>query len=125
MNIKRIVPNIPCQNMEQSRDFYIALLGFEVGMDMGWIITLVSPQQGMLQLSLLDTAIPVPEQSQFSLNTQFSLSIEVEDVDAAYVKALALGIPVVYPITDEPWGVRRFHITDPGGLLLNILSHIS
>jgi hypothetical protein len=25
--------------------------------------------------------------------------------------------------TDEPWGVRRFHLGDPRGTLLNALSH--
>ena len=27
------------------------------------------------------------------------------------------------PLTDEPWGVRRFFVREPGGLVLNILGH--
>jgi hypothetical protein len=29
----------------------------------------------------------------------------------------------VHPLTDEPWGVRRFFVRDPSGKVLNILSH--
>jgi hypothetical protein len=29
----------------------------------------------------------------------------------------------VHPLTDEPWGVRRFFVRDPSGSVLNILSH--
>lgn len=51
------------------------------------------------------------------------LSIEVSDVDAVSRRAKCLGLPIAYPLTDEPWGVRRFHLRDPAGKLLNILSH--
>jgi hypothetical protein len=29
----------------------------------------------------------------------------------------------VHPLTDEPWGVRRFFVREPNGKVLNILSH--
>ena len=52
------------------------------------------------------------------------LSIEVDDVDKLYVRANEMGCRVVYDLTDEPWGVRRFFIADPTGKLLNVLSHL-
>ena len=33
------------------------------------------------------------------------------------------GLQVVYPLTTEPWGVRRFFVQDPGGTIINILAH--
>ena len=35
----------------------------------------------------------------------------------------ARGYSIVYPLTDEPWGVRRFFTRDPQGLVINIVSH--
>ena len=35
----------------------------------------------------------------------------------------AAGFAVEYGPADEPWGVRRFHVRDPFGRLVNILSH--
>jgi len=33
------------------------------------------------------------------------------------------GDTIVYPVTEEPWGVRRFFAADPDGHVINILSH--
>ena len=46
-------------------------------------------------------------------------------VDAAHAEAVRRGLRVVYPLTDEPWGVRRFFVEDPGGTVVNVLAHIT
>jgi lactoylglutathione lyase len=51
------------------------------------------------------------------------LSIEVDTLDKVHAEMTAAGFAVVYPLTDEPWGVRRFFVRDPFGRLVNILSH--
>jgi len=86
-------------------------------MDMDWIVTLVSPGSPTAQISLGRAAVPSAPQS------QLSLSIEVADVDAAHAQAKARGVPIIYPLTPEPWGVRRFHVTDPNGVVINVMSH--
>jgi hypothetical protein len=43
MSIRRVVPNIASDQLEPSRDLYVGLLGFQVAMDLGWILTVVSP----------------------------------------------------------------------------------
>jgi uncharacterized glyoxalase superfamily protein PhnB len=32
---------------------------------------------------------------------------------------------IVHPLTDEPWGVRRFFVRDPTGVVVNVLGHRS
>jgi predicted enzyme related to lactoylglutathione lyase len=117
MSISRVVPNITSENVEQSRKFYTGFLGFQVAMDMGWIVTLASPSNPTAQISLLRGTGSAPPLA------QVSLSIEVADVDAVHAKAVELGLPIVYPLTTEPWGVRRFHVTDPNGVVINVMSH--
>ena len=51
------------------------------------------------------------------------VSIEVDDVDAVYERALAAGAEIVYPIADEEWGLRRFFVRDQNGAVLNITEH--
>ena len=118
MTIRRVVPNISTDRLDESRKFYAEFLGFEVAMDMGWIVTLVAPGNPTAQVSLLRAGTPVPPPQ------SLSLSIEVADVDAFHAKAVAQGVPVVYPLTTEPWGVRRFHVTDPSGVVINVMSHV-
>ncbi|VTR94692.1 glyoxalase bleomycin resistance protein dioxygenase : Uncharacterized protein OS=Leptolyngbya sp. PCC 7375 GN=Lepto7375DRAFT_1487 PE=4 SV=1: Glyoxalase_2 [Gemmata massiliana] len=37
------------------------------------------------------------------------------DVDAAHALAVSHGMTVTQPPTDEPWGVREFHLRHPDG----------
>jgi uncharacterized glyoxalase superfamily protein PhnB len=46
-----------------------------------------------------------------------------DDVEAAYEDAQQRGLEIVYPLTTEPWGVRRFFVRAPDGNVVNIVSH--
>jgi predicted enzyme related to lactoylglutathione lyase len=115
MSILRVVPNIKSAHLDESRKFYTEFLGFDVAMDMGWIVTFVSPTNPTAAVTLLqepDSVLPHPQ-----------ISIEVSDIDATYANAVAGGLEIVHPLTDEPWGVRRFYVIDPNGIVINIMSH--
>ena len=114
MSIRRAMPDIRSEAMEGSRDFY-GLLGFEEVMNHGWVMTLASPSNPSAQVTFMShdkTAPVVPD-----------LSIEVDDVDAAYAAMRGSGADVVHPLQDEEWGVRRFFVRDPNGRVVNVLSH--
>ncbi|MFK8911131.1 VOC family protein [Streptomyces sp. YS-3] len=114
MAVRRVVPNIRAQAPARSREFY-GLLGFEEVMNHGWIMTLASPSAPTAQVSLMSedrTAPVVPD-----------LSVEVDDVDAAYAAVRASGAEIVHPLQDEEWGVRRFFVRDPDGRVVNVLAH--
>jgi hypothetical protein len=32
--------------------------------------------------------------------------------------------PIVCPLPDEPWGLRRFFVSDPNGAIINITQHL-
>ncbi len=115
MTIRRAVPDIRCDDFDASRDFYVGVLGFEIGMDMDWVLTFVSPSNPTAQVILIrnDASAPVDPQ----------ISVEVDDVDAVHAEALRQGVEIVHPLTDEPWGVRRFFARDPNGIVVNVLSH--
>ena len=116
MKVRRVVPDIRSKRMDESRAFYVDFLGFSVGMDMGFITTFVSPGNPTSQISVLHddgSSALLP-----------NVSIEVEDVDKVYADATDRGLEIAYPLTDEPWGVRRFFVVDPSGTVLNIMSHI-
>ncbi len=117
MNIRRIVMDIQSNNFEENRNFYENLIGLEVGMDLGWIMTFGSTSNPTAQLTIIkkDQTAPVNP----------TLTIEVEDVGAVYAKAIKMGFNIVHPLTDEPWGVRRFFVVDPNGQVVNIMSHIA
>jgi predicted enzyme related to lactoylglutathione lyase len=118
INILRIVPNLYSIDIEKSRQFYIDFLDMELVMDMTWILTFASKDKSNLQISILQ----FDKKSKLD-NTATFLSIEVSDVDALYERAKKLKCDIVYPITDEPWGVRRFFVKEPNGATINLLAH--
>ena len=48
------------------------------------------------------------------------MSIWVDDVDAVHERALAEGLEITHPPTDEPWNVREFHVRHPDGHVFRI-----
>ena len=107
------MPNIRSDRPAETRDFYVDLLGFEVAMDMGWVMTVASPDNPSVQITIVggeDMAAP-------------GITVEVADVDAVHAKAVERGHEIAYSLRDEEWGVRRFMLRDPSGTIVNVLSH--
>ncbi len=115
MNIRRVVPDIKSDHIDESRDFYAGFFGFQVGMDTGRVITFVSPSNPTAQITL------VRDDESASVHPQ--MTIEVDNVDQAHAKAVERGLKIVYPLTDEAWGVRLFFVADPNGVVINVMSH--
>jgi catechol 2,3-dioxygenase-like lactoylglutathione lyase family enzyme len=113
--IARTVPNIRSDRVAETRDFFTALLGFDVAMDIGWVVTLTSPTNHWAQVNIIGNDDPAAP----------GISIEVDDVDAVHARALERGLEIAYPLRDEEWGVRRFMLREPSGTIVNILSHRS
>ena len=109
------MPNIKSDRPTETRDFFVDLLGFEVAMDIGWVVTLASPTNRSAQVTIVgndDMAAP-------------GISVEVPDVDAVHATAVERGLEIAYSLRDEEWGVRRFMLREPSGTLVNVVSHRS
>jgi uncharacterized glyoxalase superfamily protein PhnB len=115
VTINRAVPNIKAERPAETRDFFVELLGFEVAMDIGWVVTLASSTNPSVQVNIIsndDMAAP-------------GISVGVADVDAVHAKAVEQDLEIVYPLRDEEWGVRRFMLREPSGTVVNVVSHRS
>ncbi len=115
MAIKRIVPNLACKDPQTMASFFTELFGMDRVMDMDWITTVSADGQAAMQISAATeggsgTAVP-------------NLSIEVDDIEEVLARARSMNAPIPYGPVDEPWGVRRFYVEAPEGVLLNILCH--
>lgn len=116
MVVRRVVANIAAMDVQAAQAFYGELLGMEIVMDHGWIVTFAGTGQSMPQLSIATeggSGTPVPD-----------LSIEVDNLDAVEEGMREAGIAFEYGPAVEPWGVRRFFVRDPFGRLVNILGHL-
>lgn len=115
MSVRRIVPDFHSAEPAASREFYTEVLGLEIAMDLGWIVTFAAPGNPGAQISVM--------RQDASAVVQPDASVEVDDVDAAHATAQRLGYEIVHPLTNEPWGVRRFFVRDPNAKVINVLGH--
>jgi catechol 2,3-dioxygenase-like lactoylglutathione lyase family enzyme len=116
MTVRRVMPVLTVPDIEASRDAYVQVLGLLEVMNHGWIVTLADEElRHQISLMTKDATAPVNP----------SVSVEVDDVDAAYRAAVDAGLQIVHPLSDEDWGVRRFFFADRSGNVVNVLSHKS
>jgi catechol 2,3-dioxygenase-like lactoylglutathione lyase family enzyme len=115
MIVKRIAPNIAAAQLEQAKAFYADVLGLQIVMDLGWIMTFAAAGTMTPQISIASqggAGTPVPD-----------LSIEVDDLHEALRRVAAAELAIEYGPTSEDWGVRRFYVRDPFNRLINVLAH--
>lgn len=115
MAVSRAVPNISSDQPAETKEFFADLLGLEVAMDLGWVMTLTSPTNPTAQVTIISNDDPSAP----------GISVGVDDVDAVHAKAVELGLEIAYPLRDEEWGVRRFMVREPSGTTVNIVAHRS
>ena len=114
--VRPIVAYAGGADLPASQEFYVEVLGFEVVMR-DPLLGLASPANPAAQIIV---SAPGSEEPQ----PRFGIDVgDPAAVDDAHAAAVARGLRVVYPLTDEPWGVRRFFVEDPGGTVVNVLAH--
>ena len=116
MRVTGIVANVSVADIEAASAFYTDYLGLSVeGFNMGWVAHFQTPD-GSAHVQLVTTDATAPEDS--------SISIHVgSGVEEAYEQAKWRGYEIVYPLTTEEWGLRRFFVRAPDGTVVNITSH--
>jgi catechol 2,3-dioxygenase-like lactoylglutathione lyase family enzyme len=114
MGVQRIKPNILSSDFAASRDFYTGVIGLEGGDGLDWIL-FFGTEKREVQLSVMQLDIHA--------HVHPDVSIEVDDVDDVHRRAVEAGCEIVYPLTDEPWGLRRFFVRDPNGAVINVTQH--
>jgi catechol 2,3-dioxygenase-like lactoylglutathione lyase family enzyme len=83
--------------------------------NLGWVAHYRSPD-GAAALQLVTRDATAPHDSIVSVHVGGG-------VEEAYEEAKRRGYEIVHPLTDEPWGVRRFFVRAPDGNLINVVNH--
>lgn len=114
MAVRRIKPNILSDDFDLSRQFYQDVVGLREGQGLDWILFFGTDQREV-QLSVMRLDVKA--------GVHPDVSIEVDNLDEVHARAVAAGAEIVYPLTDEDWGLRRFFVRDPNGAVINVTQH--
>jgi predicted enzyme related to lactoylglutathione lyase len=116
MRVTGIVANLPVADIAAARDFYADYLGLsDEGFNMGWVARYSTPD-GAATVQLVTGDATAPHDSVISVHLGAG-------VDEAYEEAKRRGYEIVHPLTEEPWGLRRFFVRAPDGNVINMTSH--
>ncbi|MBB3086458.1 VOC family protein [Geodermatophilus sabuli] len=115
MRARRIITDLRVADLETAKGFYTDYLGLSIEeFTLGWVARYTSPDTGA-NLQLLTRDATAPEDP--------AISVLTDDVDGAYAEAQQRGFEIVHPLTNEPWGVRRFFVRAPDGTVINVVRH--
>lgn len=121
--VMRLLPNICTERMVETRDFYADLFGFVVGFEHpGWYMQMSSPANPELQIGILRRGHKFTPKAFQQPARGVIISVQVEDVDKAYADVQKRGSRIALKLRDEDFGMRRFMVADPNGLLVNIFA---
>jgi catechol 2,3-dioxygenase-like lactoylglutathione lyase family enzyme len=116
MRVTGVNVNLPVADIAAAREFYTDYLGLSVEeFNLGWVARYRSPG-GEASVQLVTRDATAPHDSVISVHVGST-------VDEAYAEANRRGYEIVHPLTDEPWGVRRFFVRAPDGNVINMVSH--
>jgi predicted enzyme related to lactoylglutathione lyase len=114
MRAVEAITNLHTDDVERAREFFGFLGLTEDSMNQGWVARFSCADSGA-SVQVVTRDATAPEDS--------VMTVKVDDVDAAHEQAQRNGYEIVHPITDEPWGVRRFFVRSPDGHVVNVAQH--
>jgi catechol 2,3-dioxygenase-like lactoylglutathione lyase family enzyme len=118
MSITRIIPEVRSNNLAETRDFYTGILGLVIDMEEGDFLMMSSPANTSAQLIVNDNG-------HAGLPPGFAVDVgNPQRLQQIYQSVIDRGLPIVEPLTDKPWGIRRFSVIDPTGVRVTVISHI-
>ncbi|MFC8075938.1 VOC family protein [Streptomyces sp. NPDC057307] len=125
MRLTSFYPVIATTRLQESRDFYIRLLGFETTFEADWYVSLRRPGPVPYELALLDPTHPTVPAGYGKPVQGLLLNFEVADVDAEWERLVhGEGLTPVLELRSEDFGQRHFIVADPSGVLIDFITPI-
>lgn len=100
-------------------------LGFNEAMSAEGFCSLQHPDAGV-NLIFLKVGLPTFKPASAARHADGLLVVfTVDDIDVQYERLRAEGVTIVTPIETEPWGERYFQMTDPNGVVYQLVQWVS
>lgn len=129
MILRDLYPLITTPMLSEVRDFYIRHFDLCVVFEASWFLYLSgkgdSGGERGATLAFMHPDHPSnPPGPEIFSGAGMILTLEVADAADAYASLESSGAPIVYPLTQEDWGQRRFMTRDPAGVLIDVVEQI-
>ena len=116
--------NVPTPDTRRFAEFYQNVLGAAVDESKGGPGRLEITFGGENGKTVVIVALQDTEYKRAETTTCQGFEFEVSDARREYERILSLGVEIKEPPKDLPWGYRYFHIKDPDGNGIDIVSKL-
>ncbi|WP_025027783.1 VOC family protein [Caldalkalibacillus mannanilyticus] len=126
MKISSVYPVIMTDKVREVADFYISIFNFETTFNSDWYISLVLKQEDkQFELAILDYQHETIPEVYRKKAGGFLINLEVENAMELYEALVKENkVSIVKNLKDEDFGQRHFIITDPAGILIDVIENI-
>ena len=124
MKCSSYYPVIMTDAVAETAAFYIRNFQFQPLFEAEWYVHLQSKEDEHVTLAILDGNHETIPQVARGKVSGLLLNFEIEEVDEAYRRLKAAGLPILLDIRDEDFGQRHFITADPNGVLIDVIKPI-
>lgn len=121
MNITSTAVSLTVDDVPASAAFLVKHFGFQEAMAADGFASLVRADTA--NVIFLQRGIEVlPDGFRDQPAAGVIIAFTVTDLDAEFERLRSEGAPITMPLREEPWGERLFQVTDPNGVVLQLVA---
>ncbi|WP_283135772.1 VOC family protein [Rhizohabitans arisaemae] len=125
MNIIATTVTLTVDDVVASSAFFTTHLGFrEVIADHAFVSLARDDAAGDVVLLKRGSQV-LPDERRYERPAGMILAFTVTGLDAEYRRLRREGANITMPLRDEPWGDRLFQLTDPGGVVVQLVEWVA
>ncbi len=125
MQITASAISLNVDDVRASADFAVRHFGFVEEMADDGFVSLARPDAGFNLIFLRTGKRNIkPADLRDRRAAGLIVAFVVTDIDAEYDRIRSEGVEITTPIETEPWGERYFQVTDPNGVILQLVQWI-
>ncbi|MGW7056182.1 VOC family protein [Streptomyces sp. NPDC054887] len=121
MHVSASTVSLTVADVDASRDFFRTHLGYEVAMADDGFCSLTR-QDAAVDIVLLRKGIDIlPVEHRNREAGGLIVALTVTSLAAEEARLSAAGAPITMPLREEPWGERLLQMTDPNGVVVQLV----
>jgi uncharacterized glyoxalase superfamily protein PhnB len=109
------------ENTDASAAFLTSHFGFRQEMAADGFVSLTRADAGMHVVFLGRGLAVLPDDQRDDRADGVILAFVVDNLEAELARLTAEGVAITMPLRTEPWGERAFQVTDPNGVIIQLV----
>lgn len=121
MQITASAVSLNVEDVTSSAEFLTSHFGFRQEMAADGFVSLARDDAGMNIVFLRRGLASLPDDQRDKHASGLILAFVVDDLDGELDRLRVEGVAITMPLREEPWGERAFQVTDPNGVIVQLV----